>query len=99
MTNKKYGVITVNRTSATIGFLDGSRHLVVRGMDSPVPSTVLKKKHPFAPGRGYERLIEIAIHEWFETVSTAAHRLFRDQRLDAILVSGSAAERFVLLYF
>src|SRR5512138_1429558 len=59
---KNYGLLVIDRSEATIGILKGKRIVVVKNIQSLVPS-----KH----GRGgqsalrFERLIEIAAHEFY----------------------------------
>ncbi len=68
-----YGLLVVDRGEATIGILKGKRMDVVKKIPSTVP-----RKH----GRGgqsqrrFERLIEIAAHEYFKRVAGHASEIF-----------------------
>lgn len=99
LTDEKYGIIHLDRSDAVIALATVGtgtlNHLVISTrMQSLVPAT-----GPSGSGRRFERLIEIAIHEWFTSLGRIAEQVFRDEDLDAIIVSGSAAERFVTHYY
>jgi peptide chain release factor subunit 1 len=86
-----FGLIVVDRGEATIGFLRGRRVEIVKNIPSRVPS-----KH----GRGgqsqrrFERLIEIAAHEFFKKVGELANEAFLDEKqLRGILVGGPGATK------
>ena len=86
-----FGLIVVDRSEATIGFLRGKRVEPVKHIPSRVPS-----KH----GRGgqsqrrFERLIEIAAHEFFKKVGDLANDAFLDEKdLKGILVGGPGATK------
>jgi peptide chain release factor subunit 1 len=86
-----YGLIVVDRSEATIGFLRGKRVEAVKNVPSRVPS-----KH----GRGgqsqrrFERLIEIAAHEFFKKVGDIANDTFLDEKeLRGILIGGPGATK------
>jgi peptide chain release factor subunit 1 len=86
-----YGLIVVDRSEATIGFLRGKRVEAVKHIPSRVPS-----KH----GRGgqsqrrFERLIEIAAHEFFKKVGDIANDSFLDEKdLKGILIGGPGATK------
>ena len=81
-----YGLIVIDRSEATIGFLHGKRIVPVKNMQSLVPS-----KH----GRGgqsakrFERLIEVAAHEYYKKVADVANEAFLSEKdLKGILVGG-----------
>lgn len=81
-----YGLLTVDRSEATIGLLKGNVTEIVQHMDSRVP-----RKH----GRGgqsqrrFERLIEIAAHEYFKKVGEIASNTFRNQEdLRGVIIGG-----------
>jgi len=81
-----YGLIVIDRSEATIGFLYGKRIVSLKNMQSLVPS-----KH----GRGgqsakrFERLIEIAAHEYYKKVADIANEAFlSDRHLKGILIGG-----------
>jgi peptide chain release factor subunit 1 len=86
-----YGLIVVDRSEATIGYLRGKRVEVVKYIPSRVPS-----KH----GRGgqsqrrFERLIEIAAHEFFKKVGDLVNEAFLEEKhLRGILVGGPGATK------
>ena len=81
-----YGLLLIDRRECTIGFLIGSRIETAVYMTSRVPG-----KH----GRGgqsqrrFERLTEIAAHEWFVKAGEKASKLFLEKKnLKGILIGG-----------
>ncbi len=83
---KTYGLLVIDRSEATIGLLKGKRIIPVKNIPSLVPS-----KH----GRGgqsalrFERLIEIAAHEFFVKVADTANEAFLNQPdLQGVLIGG-----------
>ncbi|RLF61227.1 MAG: peptide chain release factor 1 [Thermoplasmata archaeon] len=83
---RTYGLLVVDRSEATIGLLKGKRIEVVKKITSNVP-----RKH----GRGgqsqrrFERLIEIAAHEYFKRVGRYANDVFLNTpNLEGIIVGG-----------
>ncbi|MEM0492815.1 MAG: peptide chain release factor aRF-1 [Candidatus Thermoplasmatota archaeon] len=82
-----YGLLLIDRRECTIGMLRGNRIETLKYMTSQVPG-----KH----GRGgqsqrrFERLTEIAAHEWFVKCGERASEIFRNEpNLKGILVGGS----------
>lgn len=82
-----YGLFLIDRRECTIGILRGSRVELLKYMTSQVPG-----KH----GRGgqsqrrFERLTEIAAHEWFVKCGEKASDIFLgEDKLKGILVGGS----------
>ncbi|MBQ7978844.1 MAG: peptide chain release factor aRF-1 [Candidatus Methanomethylophilaceae archaeon] len=87
MLDKKcYGLITIDRSEATLGILSGSRIQVLKHFDSLVPS----KHHQGGQSSvRFERLIEIAAHEFFTKVADKCTEYFLDRpELLGILVGG-----------
>lgn len=83
---RSYGLIVIDRSEATIGLLRGKRIQVVKNFPSLVPS-----KH----GKGgqsaqrFERLIEIAAHEFYVKVADISTDAFLEEDdLKGILVGG-----------
>ncbi len=81
-----YGLLVVDRGDATVGLLKGKRIDIVKRINSTVP-----RKH----GRGgqsqrrFERLIEIAAHEYFKRIGEHASEIFRNTPdLRGVLVGG-----------
>ncbi|MCI0497597.1 MAG: peptide chain release factor aRF-1 [Thermoplasmata archaeon] len=86
-----FGLIVIDRSEATIGLLKGHRIIPVKNIPSRVPS-----KH----GRGgqsqrrFERLIEIAAHEFFKKAGELANEVFLEvEDLRGILVGGPGATK------
>jgi len=82
-----YGLLLLDRRECTVGMLRGSRIEMLRYMTSQVPG-----KH----GRGgqsqrrFERLTEVAAHEWFEKCGQRASDIFlAEPKIKGILVGGS----------
>ena len=88
---KCYGLITIDRSEATIGILSGSRIQVLKHFDSLVPS----KHHQGGQSSvRFERLIEIAAHEFFKKVADNATEVFLNRpELLGILVGGPGATK------
>ena len=81
-----YGLFLIDRRECTVGMLRGSRVELLKYMTSQVPG-----KH----GRGgqsqrrFERLTEIAAHEWFVKCGEKASEIFlQEENLKGILVGG-----------
>ncbi|AGI48282.1 peptide chain release factor subunit 1 (aeRF-1) [Thermoplasmatales archaeon BRNA1] len=82
-----YGLIVIDRKEATIGMLAGTTIKVLKHYDSLVPS----KHHQGGQSSvRFERLIEIAAHEFFKKVADGCTTCFLDSILDleGILVGG-----------
>ncbi len=86
-----FGLIVLDRKEATLGFLKGKRVDVVKNIQSLVPS-----KH----GKGgqskqrFERLIELAAHEYFKKVGDLCTEAFLDvEGLKGILIGGPGATK------
>ena len=82
-----YGLLLLDRRECTVGMLRGNRVDLLKYMTSQVPG-----KH----GRGgqsqrrFERLTEIAAHEWFVKCGEKASKIFlAEEELKGILVGGS----------
>lgn len=82
-----YGLFLIDRRECTIGMLRGNRVDTIKYMTSQVPG-----KH----GRGgqsqrrFERLTEIAAHEWFVKCGETASEIFLEEdQIKGILVGGS----------
>ncbi|MFH1773762.1 MAG: peptide chain release factor aRF-1 [Methanobacteriota archaeon] len=81
-----YGLLVLDRGEATVGLLKGKRIEIVRKINSTVPG-----KH----GRGgqsqrrFERLIEIAAHEYFKRIGKHASEIFiNTPDLRGVIVGG-----------
>jgi peptide chain release factor subunit 1 len=88
---RSYGLITIDRSEATLGILSGSRIQVLKHFDSLVPS----KHHQGGQSSvRFERLIEIAAHEFFKKVADNATEVFLNRpELIGILVGGPGATK------
>ncbi len=89
-----YGLIVIDRKEATIGLLKGTRVIVVKHIESMVPS---KHHQGGQSSRRFERLIEQAVHEFFKRAGDKANEVFLNEKLEGILVGGpgSTKEFFV----
>jgi peptide chain release factor subunit 1 len=81
-----YGLLLVDRRECTVGILKGNRVELLKYMTSQVPG-----KH----GRGgqsqrrFERLTEIAAHEWFVKCGEQASKIFQaEENIKGIFVGG-----------
>ncbi len=85
-TKETYGLIVIDRSEATIGYLHGKRIESVKNMQSLVPS---KHGRGGQSARRFERLIEIAAHEYYKKVADVANESFLSRKdLVGILVGG-----------
>jgi len=85
-TKDNYGLIVIDRSEATIGMLHGKRIVPIKNMQSLVPS---KHGRGGQSARRFERLIEIAAHEYYKKVADVANEAFlSDKDLKGILVGG-----------
>jgi len=81
-----YGLIVIDRSEATVGYLHGKRIVSVKNLQSLVPS---KHGRGGQSARRFERLIEIAAHEYYKKVADIANESFLAQKdLKGILVGG-----------
>ena len=81
-----FGLIVIDRSESTVGLVKGKRIVSIKNINSMVPS-----KH----GRGgqsqlrFERLIEIAAHEFYKKTAEVANEAFLAQaNLKGILIGG-----------
>jgi peptide chain release factor subunit 1 len=86
-----YGLIVIDRKEATLGLLSGKRIVVIKNVQSLVPS-----KH----GRGgqsqrrFERLIEIAAHEFYVKIAGLCTEAFLTKKeLKGLIVGGPGATK------
>jgi peptide chain release factor subunit 1 len=83
---KVYGLIVIDRSEATLGVLRGKRINVIRNFDSLVPS---KHRMGGQSAQRFERLIEIAAHEFYKKVADIATDSFYNlPGLQGILIGG-----------
>ncbi len=86
-----YGLITIDRREATIGIVSGSITSVLKHFDSLVPS----KHHQGGQSAvRFERLIEIAAHEFYKKVADYCTEAFLDRvELKGIVIGGPGATK------
>ncbi len=80
-----YGILLIDRKEATLAYLKGKRIEIIQHRDSFVPS-----KHR-AGGQSsvrFERLIEIAAHEWFKKIGEMANQYFSDSKIKGVIIGG-----------
>lgn len=88
---KAYGLITMDRSEATLGLLTGNRIIVIKNFDSMVPR---KHRQGGQSAQRFERLIEIAAHEFFKKIADNATEAFLDKpELLGILIGGPGATK------
>lgn len=85
-----YGLLVIDRSEATIGLLKGSRIMSLKNMGSQVPS---KHGQGGQSQRRFERLIEIAAHEYYKRVAEHTYEVLGDYELAGILVGGPGATK------
>lgn len=86
-----YGLIVIDRAEATIGLLRGSRIEVIENRESQVPS---KHHQGGQSSRRYERLIEIAAHEFFTKIGEIASNAFlKEPDLKGVLIGGPGSTK------
>ena len=88
---KVYGLITLDRGEATLGLLTGSKVVVIKNFDSMVPR---KHRQGGQSQQRFERLIEIAAHEFFKKIADNATELFLNKpEMIGILIGGPGATK------
>jgi len=82
-----YGLMLIDRSECTLGFLRGKRIVHVKTKESNVPS---KHGRGGQSARRFERLIEQAAHEWFKRMADMAYDVFHPhlKELNGILLGG-----------
>ncbi len=81
-----YGLIVIDRSEASIGILKGKRIIVIKHIESRVPS---KHHQGGQSSLRFERLIEIAAHEYFTKVGEIASAAFlAEPELEGVLIGG-----------
>ncbi|MCL5441132.1 MAG: peptide chain release factor aRF-1 [Candidatus Thermoplasmatota archaeon] len=87
-----YGLIVMDRKEATVGVLSGTNINVITNEQSLVPS---KHHQGGQSSRRYERLIEIAAHEFFKKVGDIANDAFMPsiREMKAIFIGGPGSTK------
>ncbi len=81
-----YGLLVIDRSEATVGLLTGKRIEVIKNLQSQVPS---KHRMGGQSARRFERLIEIAAHEWFKKVADLMTEAFLTRPdIKSIIIGG-----------
>ena len=81
-----YGLLLIDRRECTVGILRGNRVELLKYMTSQVPG---KHGKGGQSQRRFERLTEIAAHEWFQKAAEKASSIFREhEELKGIFVGG-----------
>jgi len=81
-----YGLVVIDRSEATLGLLRGKRIEVIKNLQSLVPS---KHRMGGQSARRFERLIEIAAHEWYKKVGDLMTEAFLSRpEIQGILIGG-----------
>ena len=83
---EKYGLIVIDRSEATVGMLNGKRIVPIKNLQSLVPS---KHGRGGQSARRFERLIEVAAHEYYKKVADIVNEAFLAEKdLKGIIVGG-----------
>jgi len=86
-----YGLLVIDRKEATFGFLKGKRIEAVKNVQSQVPS---KHRMGGQSSKRFERLIEIAAHEFYKKIGDLSTEIFLSEpELKGILVGGPGATK------
>lgn len=88
---KSYGLIVLDRSEASLGILTGKKIITLKNFDSLVPR---KHRQGGQSAQRFERLIEIAAHEYFKKIGDSATEAFLDKPdLLGILIGGPGATK------
>lgn len=83
---KSFGLIVIDRQEATIGILSGSTITPLKNIDSLVPR---KHRQGGQSAQRFERLIELAAHEFFKKVADSATDAFLHREdMQGIILGG-----------
>lgn len=80
-----YGLLLIDRRECTIGKLEGGLIEIIDYLTSRVPG---KHDRGGQSQRRFERLIELAAHEWFAKCGERASKIFLEGKVKGILVGG-----------
>ncbi len=91
MESEIYGLIVIDRNEATIGILNGRRIEVIKNFQSLVMG---KHKSGGQSALRFERLIEIAVHEYFKNVAEIANDKFMSiPNLKGVIIGGPGSTK------
>lgn len=82
---KRYGLIVVDRSEATIGLLEGMKVEALKNIQSLIPS---KHSKGGQSAQRFERVIEDAAHQYFKKVGDLANNLLLNEDLEGVLIGG-----------
>lgn len=82
---KKYGLIVVDRSEATIGMMKGNRVESLKNIQSMIPS---KHSKGGQSAQRFERLIEEAANQYFKKVGEKANNILQKEDLEGVLIGG-----------
>ena len=86
-----YGLLVIDRNKATIGILNGRRIDVIKHFESRVMG---KHRQGGQSAQRFERLIEIAAHEYYKRVAALANEKFMDiENLKGVIIGGPGATK------
>ena len=86
-----YGLVVIDRSEATIGLISGKRIELIYNLPSRVPS---KHGKGGQSARRFERLIEIAAHDFYKKVGERINQAFLElEGLKGILVGGPGSTK------
>jgi len=86
-----YGLIVLDRSEATVGFLRGKRIELVKNIDSLVPS---KHHKGGQSARRFERVIEVAAHEYYKKIANLVNDAFMSEKdLRGIIIGGPGSTK------
>ncbi len=88
---KAYGLIVMDRAEASIGLLIGKKVNMIKNFDSMVPR---KHRQGGQSAQRFERLIELAAHEFFKKIAHHVEEAFLERDdLQGIIVGGPGATK------
>ncbi|KYK26095.1 MAG: peptide chain release factor 1 [Candidatus Proteinoplasmatales archaeon SG8-5] len=86
-----YGLIVIDRGEATLGTLNGKRIDVLKNIESRIMG---KHRQGGQSAQRFERLIEIAAHEYYKKVGDLANEVFLgEEGLKGVLIGGPGATK------
>lgn len=88
---KSYGLIVMDRQEATLGLLSGSKIIAYKNFDSMVPR---KHRQGGQSALRFERLIELAAHEFYKKIAANATDIFLEKtEMVGLLIGGPGATK------
>jgi peptide chain release factor subunit 1 len=88
---ENYGLLVIDRSEATIGILKGKRVKPIKNVQSLVPS---KHSKGGQSARRFERLIEIAAHDYFKKIGGLVNEAFLNENdMIGIIIGGPGATK------